>query len=65
MTEHTAMYNCIVQVYRGTWTNIDIAAKEYLPVDDWEVEAGREPSQAAHQRARVSGRCQTLDLTVR
>jgi hypothetical protein len=42
------------QVYRGTWTNIDVAAKEYLAVDDCEVAAGKNPSELAMQRARVS-----------
>jgi hypothetical protein len=40
-------------VYRGTWTNIDIAAKEYLAVDECE-KAGKTPSELAMQRARVS-----------
>jgi hypothetical protein len=40
-------------VYRGTWTNIDIAAKEYLAVDDCEVSPGENPSELAMQRARV------------
>jgi hypothetical protein len=45
---------CAVQVYRGTWTNIDIAAKEYVAVEDIEVEEGRwQPSEVALQRARV------------
>jgi hypothetical protein len=44
----------VLQVYRGTWTNIDIAAKEYLAVDDYEATVGTE---AAMERARVSGFC--------
>jgi hypothetical protein len=45
---------CPAQVYRGTWTNIDIAAKEYLAVDECETAAGKTPSELAMQRARVS-----------
>eukprot|EP00878_Enallax_costatus_P003652 GHUV01003866.1.p1 GENE.GHUV01003866.1~~GHUV01003866.1.p1 ORF type:complete len:1163 (+),score=390.16 GHUV01003866.1:185-3673(+) len=44
------------KVYRGTWTNIDIAAKEYLAVDEDEVETAAPnsdtPSEAAMQKAR-------------
>jgi hypothetical protein len=42
-------------VYRGKWCDIDIAAKEYLGVDDRETEfsAGSEPTEAARQRAQV------------
>jgi len=45
------------QVYRGKWCNIDIAAKEYLAVDDGESEqfnADHEPTEAARNRAKVS-----------
>lgn len=53
---------CIVhcpayQVYRGKWCNIDIAAKEYLPVDDGEFEhfnTDQESTEAARNRAKVS-----------
>ena len=49
---------CCLQVYRGKWCNIDIAAKEYLAVDDGECEqlttANQEPSEAAKNRAKVS-----------
>jgi hypothetical protein len=46
------------QVYRGTWTNIDVGAKEYR-LDSLDMEpaaagaAGGQPSEAAVQRAKV------------
>eukprot|EP00882_Tetradesmus_deserticola_P033722 GHRQ01038546.1.p1 GENE.GHRQ01038546.1~~GHRQ01038546.1.p1 ORF type:complete len:228 (+),score=79.53 GHRQ01038546.1:820-1503(+) len=40
------------RVFRGTWTNIDIAAKEYLDVDEREAAAGKRPSEQAMQSAR-------------
>jgi hypothetical protein len=44
-----------VQVFRGKWCETDIAAKEYLAVNDGETEfsAGSEPTEAARQRAKV------------
>ncbi|KAF6265332.1 hypothetical protein COO60DRAFT_1623953 [Scenedesmus sp. NREL 46B-D3] len=51
------------KVYRGTWTNIDIAAKEYLAVDDCEAAAGKIPSELAMQRARDALRREVALLT--
>jgi len=55
---------CCVQVFRGTWTNIDIAAKQYLAENDDDAppsaqgpgaKAGPpQPNNAAAERARVS-----------
>ena len=44
-----------VQVYRGKWCSIDIAAKEYLAVEDGETDfsASGEPTEAGRQKAQV------------
>ncbi|WIA08465.1 hypothetical protein OEZ85_007902 [Tetradesmus obliquus] len=51
------------KVYRGTWTNIDIAAKEYLAVEDCEVPAGQNPSKLAMQSALNALRKEVALLT--
>jgi hypothetical protein len=48
--------SCAAQVYRGKWCSVDIAAKEYLAVEDGETElhtSGQEPTEAARQKAQV------------
>lgn len=47
---------CAGQVYRGKWCSVDIAAKEYLAVEDGETElhtSGQDVTEQARQRAQV------------